>query len=185
MLAVIVDPTPFTMFHSSPTLNSCNVSWVIRENSASPLAGRLHCSRILVICVCWQDVYACIQKVLFRNILIRINEIAALYFASPARVIHWCSSLPLSSICLCRVASKSRTGRRVHQQHFVQEDPGPAEGEGDLGCQLWEGGGISHKWTVKEAHASEWWKRYRKIPVLTHWLKFLLLDILLQNRKSD
>lgn len=52
-------------------------------------------------------------------------------------------------------ASKSRTGGRVHQQHFVQEDPGPPKGEGDLSSQLWEGGRVSHQWAVKETHASE------------------------------
>lgn len=53
-------------------------------------------------------------------------------------------------------ASQGWAGGGVHQQHPVQEDPGPAEGEGDPRCQLWERGGISHKWTVKKTHASKW-----------------------------
>ncbi len=87
--------------------------------------------------------------------------------ASPTSLLHWCLPQPLSPICFFfnRAASKSRAGGRIYQQHFVQEDPGPPEGEGDLGGQLWERGGISHQWTVKETHASEWWEHSREMPI--------------------
>ena len=38
-------------------------------------------------------------------------------------------------------SSQSRAGGRVYLQHSVEEDPGLEEGEGELGLELWTGGG--------------------------------------------
>ena len=174
MLAVVAVPTHFLtapMFHSFPHCQS-PVTAISLESLGEILLplwladftaadfGLLLC---VCVCVCGMPICSVGYYSLIR-IKAQFGGKKTVSFSRPKGLVHWC--VPLSSICFRSTASQSGAGGRVYQQHLIQEDPGPAEGEGDLGCQLWEGGGISHQWTVKETHASE----LEQYPFLPLWL---------------